>query len=79
MRGSASGNTFEVGVIEPWSPTGFLKRRGQRAVTLHPNGERFVIAPRPAGEEAQRAINTVTFVFNFFEELRRLAPTDGAR
>jgi hypothetical protein len=44
-----------------------------RSVALHPDGNRVVVAPvseSPAGDTQDK----VVFVFDFFDELRRLAP-----
>jgi hypothetical protein len=42
-----------------------------RMFDLHPDGERFAVAPvLAAGSKADH----LTFVFNFFDELRRIAP-----
>ena len=40
---------------------------------LHPDGERFALAPveqAPSGAKQDQVI----FIFNFFDELRRIAP-----
>ena len=40
---------------------------------LHPDGERFALAPvafPPGGAKQDK----VVFIFNFFDELRRIAP-----
>jgi hypothetical protein len=42
-----------------------------RSFDLHPDGDRFALVKAPA-VEARR--DHVTLVFNFFEELRRVAP-----
>jgi hypothetical protein len=49
-----------------------LGRPRQRAFDLHPDGER--IAAAVATGQAEEKIDKVTFIFNFFDELRRLAP-----
>ena len=44
-----------------------------RMFDLHPDGERFALAPveqAPGGAKQ----DTLTFIFNFFDELRRIAP-----
>jgi hypothetical protein len=43
-------------------------------IDLHPDSRRFAVAPLPAapGEGAKQ--NKLVFVFNFFDELRRVAP-----
>jgi serine/threonine-protein kinase len=70
----STGNSFEVvGQSRAWSSVPTLPRPRLRPYALHTDGERLVIS------EAARA-NTTTqgklvFVFNFFDELRRIAPS----
>jgi serine/threonine-protein kinase len=56
-----------------WSPARFMRRPRQVNVDLHPDGDRFAVA---AVSEAQTMpkLNKVVFIFNFFDELRRIAP-----
>jgi hypothetical protein len=67
------------GVYPTWSRTKreldgrFLQRGANRSFDLHPDGERFAIAPAtqtPGGAKQDH----VTFIVNFFDELRRIAP-----
>ena len=46
--------------------------RTERSFDLHPDGERFALAAVP--ETQRRKQDKVVFIFNFFDELRRLAP-----
>jgi len=41
----------------------------------HPDGERFVVAAAPDNESVVRR-DRLVFIFNFFDELRRLVPTN---
>ena len=47
---------------------------GGPAYSLHPDGKRFVMMKSAALEEPQLA--QPIFIFNFFEEVRRIIPTD---
>jgi len=75
---TASADSFVPDKSRPWSgvrhaprPRG-LANVGGRPFDLHPDGERLAIAPT---SEAQSTANDkIVFVFNFFDELRRLAP-----
>ena len=40
----------------------------------HPDGQRFAVAP--AVDESDVKQDKVIFIFNFFDELRRIAPTN---
>lgn len=64
------GGQFRAGKASP-SPNGRQEARGvNRMFDLHPDGAR--IAFRPA-LRAPQPVTHVTLIFNFFEELRRLA------
>jgi hypothetical protein len=41
-------------------------------VYLHPDGDRFALAIAPDTRAAKQ--DKVNFIFNFFDELRRIAP-----
>ena len=63
------GNSFRAGKPRLWSEGRYQTRGPNRMFDLHPDGERFVLAPAP-----KPADNHLTFVFQFFEQLRRIAP-----
>jgi serine/threonine-protein kinase len=68
---TASGDSFRVEKSELLSPgqlTNFAL-----GFDLHPDGKRFVVLGAPSGQQ-NAGINKVTFVFNFFDELRRKVP-----
>ncbi len=46
---------------------------GGRNLDLHPDGDRFVVALAPEAQAEQKQ-DKVVFLFNFFDELKRLAP-----
>jgi hypothetical protein len=48
-------------------------RGGRRSFDLHPDGSRFVLAVAPEVNESVKR-DELVFVFNFFDELRRLVP-----
>ena len=68
------GNTFIPGKPVPIAETRISgrPRAPSRDLDVHPDGQRFVVAGTEA--EAQR-LDRVVFVFNFFDELRRVAPS----
>ncbi len=43
-----------------------------RAYDLHPDGERLAVAI--PSNQVEEKLDKVTFVFNFFDELRRIVP-----
>jgi len=73
---TVEGESFRSEKPRPWSDVHYLVRPGQlganRPFDLHPDGVRVALAKAPDVETARQ--DKVTFVFNFFDELRRVAP-----
>jgi hypothetical protein len=67
-------HAFRPDKPRPWSATVVLLRilAGQKDYALHPDGMRVAIADTGEGEGLGQT--HLTFVFNFLEELRRVAP-----
>jgi serine/threonine-protein kinase len=70
-----NGNSFQKDPPRLWSKTRFLLRGARRSFDLHPDGNRFVMAVAPEVETTVKR-DKLVFVFNFFDELRRLAPVN---
>jgi hypothetical protein len=56
-----------------WSERRLLFR-GERGFDLHPDGERVAVLPDTDGQDGAKR-DTAVFIVNFFDELRRIAPT----
>ncbi len=69
---TVDGDSFQAAKPSIWSDTRFAPRR-QRSFDLHPDGERFALAAAPDAQNIVKQ-DKVVFIFNFFDELRRLAP-----
>src|SRR5262249_20149677 len=74
---TAHEDSFIAERPRPWSDVLFATRsRGTfgpgKAFDLHPDGERVAIAPAPLSQGT--SVDKLVFIFNFFDELRRLAP-----
>ena len=74
---TAEGDSFRAEKPQLWSDDRFLQRRtgwsfaGGASIDLHPDGDRFAVAladPQAAGK-----LDKIVFIFNFFDELRRIA------
>ena len=61
--------SFRVGKPQLWSEARYQTRGPNRMFDLHPDGERFVLAPATKPPD-----DHLTFVFNFFEQLRASLP-----
>jgi len=69
---TVQGTRFMVATPQPW-PNGRYETRGRnRMFDLHPDGDRAVLAL--AAAKAVERPSTAQFIFNFFDELKRLAP-----
>jgi serine/threonine-protein kinase len=68
----ARGDAFNAARPRLWSDTPVLDVRGFRTFDLHPDGQRVAVLQPAAGEPKR---NHVVLFLNFFDELRRLAPT----
>ena len=74
---SVAGDAFSAQKPRLWAKGRFIPRQGQglssRSIDLHPDGERFAVAGIPDVENAMTH-DHLGFVFNLFDELRRIAP-----
>ena len=66
---TAEADSFRADKPRPWSD----KRIEPRGFDLHPDGERFALSVAPDAQSDAGQANVV-FIFNFFDELRRIAP-----
>jgi Tol biopolymer transport system component len=71
----AEGDVFATDKPKQWVDRRFILRPGFISFALHPDGERFALAAAPDNESALRQ-DKLVFIFNFFDELRRLAPAN---
>jgi hypothetical protein len=71
---TAFGDSFRADKPQLWSPGQFTERGlGNSNFDLHPNGKRFAVLKIPATEQTA-ALNKISFIFNFFDEIRRKLP-----
>ena len=71
---TASGESFHGDKPQLWSMGQFIDRGvGNYSFDLHPDGKRFAVLKAP-GTEQNAAVNKISFVFNFFDELRSKFP-----
>jgi hypothetical protein len=69
---TADGESFRANKQQPVAETRTFAPIPGRPYALHPDGRRFAIATAPQDSGAKQ--DKVVLVFNFFDELRRLAP-----
>ena len=73
---TVAGDAFHPEKPVPWSESRFVEFRrvgSTRSFDLHPDGNRFALTK--LGEtQADAKQDTLVFIFNFFDELRRVAP-----
>jgi eukaryotic-like serine/threonine-protein kinase len=69
---TVEGDSFKADKPRLWSEQAILPRPRAPIFALHPDGERLAVPP--PSSQAEEKIDKVTFIFNFFDELRRIAP-----
>jgi hypothetical protein len=67
------GDSFRAEKPQLWSEGQFTDRAGNRNFDLHPDGQRFAVLKAPESQ-AEAKLDKVTFILNFSDELRRIAP-----
>jgi serine/threonine-protein kinase len=71
---AVDGDSFRADKPRVWSERRFMPAlRNYRGFDLHPDGERFALGTVPDALSADK-LDKVVFIFNFFDELRRIAP-----
>ncbi len=71
---TASDDSFHADKPQLWSPSQFTERGiGIYNFDLHLDGKRFAVLKTP-GTEQNAAVNKVSFILNFFDEIRRKFP-----
>jgi serine/threonine-protein kinase len=76
---TANGDSFSTGKPQLWSQSTLLFLGNNYPYELAPDGKRFAAVLYPGGtsERSQNPIDSVSFVLNFFDELKRRVPTGG--
>jgi serine/threonine protein kinase/Tol biopolymer transport system component len=80
VRYRVEHGSFHAATPQPWSVTRVSPRPRLAPLAIHPDGERFAVAPAdvanpaPLGSMRFAGQRTIMFVFGFFDELRRVAP-----
>ena len=70
---AVEGDSFKADKPRLWSDRVTALRPRQRPFDLHPDGERFAVGVE-SENQTQAPHDKVVFIFNFFDELRRIAP-----
>ncbi len=70
---TATGDSFHADKPQLWSPGQFTGRGPGSNFDVHPDGKRFAVLKAPATGETS-PVNKVSFIFNFFDELRHKVP-----
>ncbi|HET9368745.1 MAG TPA: protein kinase, partial [Vicinamibacterales bacterium] len=68
----ARNGSFQAAAPAPWSPGRYAFRGPNRMFDLHPDGARVVLTP-PSPPVSAPPSDRIVLIFNFFDELRRLA------
>ena len=68
------GDSFVAEKARLWTDTRVFLPNGQRHMDLAPDGKRFAVFPLPEATAEDKGPIHVTFLLNFFDELRRRLP-----
>jgi serine/threonine-protein kinase len=68
---TAEGDSFAAGKARPWSNVQLYDTGSIWNLDLAPDGKRFVVIPRTETAGEQKGSAHVTFLLNFFDEVRR--------
>jgi Tol biopolymer transport system component len=71
---AADGGSFHAEKARLWSEARYQRRGIRRMFDLHPDGERFALAPAMPASNGSSP-DTITMIQNFSDELRRVATT----
>jgi len=73
--------TFKPGIPEElWDRPGAISAMTTLTYDIHPDGDRFIVIQDQDQEEfADPVVDNVVLVFDFFEELKRIAPAEESR
>ena len=77
---AAKGDSFAPGKPRVWSEKRILLREGGgpfQPYALAPDGKRFAVLLYPDGTVEQQRSTRLTFLLNFFDELRRRVPVES--
>ena len=72
----SKGDSFSYAKPRTWSETQ-IRNPGRTYFDLAPDGKRFAVFPSAEANEDKQGSVRVTFLLNFFDELRRKAPLSG--
>ena len=70
---TVDGDSFRAEKSRLWSDARYVTRSRRRSFDLHPDGDRFALA-KAVDTPTAATHDHVTFILNFFDELRRIAP-----
>jgi serine/threonine-protein kinase len=70
-----SGDVFSPGQVRPWSPTPVRRTGTRQNFDVTSDGKRVVMFPTSGGPRGEGSLH-LTFLFNFFDEIRRRIPAN---
>lgn len=69
---AVEGDWFRAGTPRLWSSGRYVVRGPDRMFDLHPDGTRVALAPAEHAPGVKQ--DHLTFLFDYFDEVRRIAP-----
>jgi len=71
------GGSFVPGKPRLWSPAQIRRPSAAMSLDLAPDGKRFAVFPMPEARAEEKGSVHITFLLNFFDEVRRRAPVSA--
>jgi len=71
---TSTGDSFSASKPRVWASLPMTDASGDVNLDVAPDGKRFAVFPAPDPKEAEKGSVHVTFLLNFFDELRRKVP-----
>jgi serine/threonine-protein kinase len=72
-----TGDSFLAAKPRVWSDKRLLDLGRPKSYDLAPDGRRFAVVLYADGTAEQKPLTNLTFLLNFFDELRRRVPAQG--
>jgi serine/threonine-protein kinase len=70
---TSTADSFSASRPRLWAALPMIDAFGNANLDVAPDGKRFAVFPAPDAKEGEKGSMQVTFLLNFFDELRRKA------
>jgi hypothetical protein len=71
---TSTADSFSASRPRLWAALPMIDASGDVSLDVAPDGKRFAVFPAPDAKEGEKGSVQVTFLLNFFDEMRRRVP-----